>query len=112
VDETFVGGPTPGRRGRSPEGKCIVAVAVEKPTGHVQYGFGRARLRVIPNAQRQTLEDFVTDVCEPGSIIYTDGHTGYGRLSELGYTHVVTAISSSEEPAHVTMPAVHRVSSL
>jgi transposase-like protein len=112
VDETFVGGPTPGRRGRSPEGKCIVAVAVEKPTGHVQHGFGRARLRVIPNAQRQTLEDFVSDVCEPGSIVYTDGHTGYGRLSELGFTHVVTAISSSEEPAHVAMPAVHRVSSL
>ena len=49
VDETFIGGPQPGRRGRSPEGKSIVAVAVEKPTGHVQYGFGRTRC------------------CEPGS---------------------------------------------
>jgi transposase-like protein len=112
VDETFIGGPTEGRRGRSPEGKSIVAVAVEKPTGHAQYGFGRVRLRVIPNAQRYSLEAFIRDVCAPGSIIYTDGHSGYRHLGELGYTHVVTAISTSEDPAHVLMPAVHRVSSL
>ena len=112
VDETFIGAAQKGRRGRSPEGKCIVAVAVEKPTGHVQYGFGRCRLRVIPNAQRQTLEDFITDVCAPGSVIYTDGLTAYAHLGELGYEHVVTAISTSEDQAHVLMPAVHRVSSL
>ena len=112
VDETFVGGPRPGPRGRGAENKTIVAVAVEKPSGFVQRGLGRARLRVIPDARQRTLEEFIDDVCEPGSVIYTDGHGGYARLSELGYTHVVTAISSSEEPAHVALPAVHRVASL
>jgi hypothetical protein len=46
VDETFVGGPRRGRRRRGEAGKKIVAIAVEKPTGHVQRGFGRARIRV------------------------------------------------------------------
>lgn len=112
VDETFVGGPRPGKRGRGAANKQIIAIAVEKPTGYVQYGFGRTRMRVIPNARRQSLEDFITDVCEPGSVIYTDGHRGYDHVAELGYTHVVTAISSSEDAAHVSMPAVHRVASL
>ncbi|HEY8645008.1 MAG TPA: IS1595 family transposase [Gaiellaceae bacterium] len=111
VDETFVGGPTPGTRGRGTR-KQIVAVAVEKPTGHIQWGYGRCRLRVIPNAQRQTLEDFITDVCEPGSVIYTDGHSAYDRLDALGFTHVISHYSSDDEPAHVSMPAVHRVASL
>jgi transposase-like protein len=92
--------------------KQIVAVAVEKPTGHIQWGYGRCRLRVIPNAQRETLEDFITDVCEPGSVIYTDGHGAYARLDEIGYTHVISHLSSDEDPAHVNMPAVHRVASL
>ena len=111
VDETFVGGPTPGARGRGTR-KQIVAVAVEKPTGHVQYGYGRCRLRVIRDARRETLEGFITDVCASGSVIYTDGHTAYSRLGELGYTHVISHYSSDEEPAHVAMPAVHRVASL
>ena len=111
VDETFVGGPTPGTRGRGTQ-KLIVAIAVEKPTGHVQYGYGRCRLRVIPNARRDTLEGFIDDVCAPGSVIYTDGHSAYSRLDELGYTHVISHYSSDEDPAHVKMPAVHRVASL
>jgi len=112
VDETFIGGPRPGKRGRGAANKQIVAIAVEKPTGHIQYGFGRTRMRVIPDARRQTLEDFITDVCEPGSVIYTDGHSAYARLDEIGYTHVISHYSSDEQPAHVSMPAVHRVASL
>ncbi len=112
IDETFLGGPRPGRRGRGAAGKQIVVIAVEKPTGHVQYGFGRARMRVIPDCRRVTLEDFITDVCEPGSIISTDGLSSYQHLPELGYEHIVTAISSTDDPAHVSMPAVHRVASL
>jgi transposase-like protein len=112
VDETFVGGPRSGRRGRGAAGKQIVAVAVEKPAGHAQHGFGRARICVIENTQRRTLEEFVEETCEPGSIIYTDGLTSYQGLSNLGYTHVVSSISASDDPAHVVMPAVHRVASL
>ncbi len=47
VDETFVGGVKPGKRGRGAAGKTLVAVAVEILS---PMGFGRCRLRIIPNA--------------------------------------------------------------
>ena len=47
VDETFVGGEHPGPGGRGALGKELVAVAVEL---HDPKGFGRVRIRVIPNA--------------------------------------------------------------
>ena len=50
VDETFIGGVKPGKRGRGAHGKALVAVAVEclNPKG-----FGRCRLRTIPDAARR-----------------------------------------------------------
>jgi hypothetical protein len=47
-DETFFGGVRTGKRGRGAEGKVLVAVAVEL---HQPRGFGRCRLRVIPDAK-------------------------------------------------------------
>lgn len=112
VDETFVGGPRPGKVGRGALNKQIVIIAVEKPTGHVQRGYGRMRTRVIPDCKRKTLEDFVTDTCEHGSVIYTDGLKEYKGLPKLGYEHHATAVSQTNDPAHVALPAVHRVASL
>ena len=48
----------------------------------------------------------------PGAEVHTDGWGGYNKLSKHGYTHRRTILSSSAEPAHVSMPAVHRVASL
>lgn len=112
VDETFVGGPRPGKVGRGALNKQIVIIAVEKPTGHVKKGYGRARMQVIPDCKRKTLEDFVSDTCEPGSVIYTDGLKEYKGLPTLGYKHHATAVSQTNGPAHVALPAVHRVASL
>src|ERR1035441_5136213 len=36
----------------------------------------------------------------------------YSSLSKQGYSHRVTNISSSGDPAHVSMPGVHRIASL
>jgi len=69
-------------------------------------------MQVIPDCKRKTLEDFITDTCEPGSIIYTDGLKKYKGLPKLGYTHHATAVSQTNDPAHVALPAVHRVASL
>ena len=44
--------------------------------------------------------------------MHTDGWGGYNDLPKHGYTHEVTVLSSSEDPAHITMPGVHRVASL
>ena len=116
VDESWLGGPAPGgKRGRGAEGKVIIAIAVER----IGYGaqskrwkLGRARIEVIPNTTGDTLKDFVERNCEPGSIIYTDGLNSYRGLDQLGYQHEATAVSQSNEPAHVVLPAVHRVASL
>lgn len=62
VGETYVGGEEEGGRGRYTENKVIVAVAAEVK----ERGYGRVRLRRIPDVKTATLEEFVTDMGEPG----------------------------------------------
>lgn len=109
VDETFVGGVKEGgKRGRGAV-KSIVVIAIEikEPTG-----FGRVRMRHIPDASGASLVPFVCDVTAPGSVVHTDGWNGYKRLYAHGFARKITVQSSSGDPAHVSMPGVHRVSSL
>jgi len=110
VDETYVGGAaTGGKRGRGAENKEIVVIAVEvlRPKG-----FGRIRMRRIPNVSGDSLVPFICDVAEPGSEILTDGWGGYNGLSKHDYTHSRTVLSDSGDPAHVAMPGVHRIAAL
>lgn len=109
VDETMVGGKKPGRPGRGALGKTPVAVAVEVMDPR---GFGRARMKVIPNASAATLRGFVTETIEPGATVRTDGLVSYRTLPDAGYTHEVFNVSGSGVDAHVVLPAVHRVASL
>jgi hypothetical protein len=44
--------------------------------------------------------------------VNTDAWTGYRRLGQLGFAHLITNQSKSPHPAHVVMPGVHRVASL
>ena len=109
VDETLIGGVKQGgKRGRGAV-KCIVAIAVEikEPKG-----FGRIRMRHIPDASSASLGPFVSDVTASGSVVHTDGWSGYNGLEAQGFTHNITVQSSSGDPAHVSMPGVHRVASL
>lgn len=109
ADETLVGGvERGGKRGRGTT-KSIVAIAIEviEPKG-----FGRLRMRHVPDASGVSLLPFVCDVVAPGSTVHTDGWGGYNDLSKRGYTHKKTVQSSSGDPAHVSMPGAHRVASL
>ena len=109
VDETLIGGVQQGgKRGRGAM-KSIVAIAVEMKQPK---GFGRIRMRCIPDASGSSLTSFVCDAVAPGSIVHTDGWGGYNKLAALGYSHEVTVMSSSDDPAHVSMPGVHRIASL
>jgi transposase-like protein len=58
------------------------------------------------------LVPFVCAAVESGSEVHTDGWKGYNGLSEQGYRHRLINISSSGDPAHVSMPGVHRIASL
>lgn len=110
VDETYVGGISRGgKRGRGAERKFIVAIAVEL---HEPKGFGRVRMRHVPNVQGTSLVPFVCAVVESGSLIRTDGHNGYDALPSHGYHRKKFILSASDTPAHMSMPAVHRVASL
>lgn len=109
VDETLVGGVQQGgKRGRGAT-KSVVAIAVEirRPKG-----FGRVRMRHVPDASGTSLLPFVRAVVAPGAVVLTDGWGGYNGLPEYGYTRKITVLSSSGDLAHVSMPGVHRVASL
>jgi transposase-like protein len=109
VDETLVGGVQHGgKRGRGTS-KSVVAIAVEvlEPKG-----FGRVRMRHVPDASAESLLPFIRAAANPGAAIHTDGWSGYNGISAAGYPHRKTVLSSSNDQAHVVMPAVHRVASL
>lgn len=109
MDETYVGGPEPWSFGRRTTSKSIVAIAVER-RGRVK--LGRVRMARVPNLSIPTMTDFATAALEPGSTIRTDGLSSYRGLVAAGYRHQVITLKAVEEPAHVAMPAVHRVASL
>jgi len=109
VDETFLGGPKPGgKRGRGAiKSVVVIAVEIKQPKG-----FGRVRMRHIPDASGAHLVPFVSDVVLPGASVLTDGWRGYNGLVGRGYAHKRTILHTSDDPAHVLMPGVHRIASL
>ena len=108
VDETYVGGPEEGRRGREIEKKSIVVVAAEKNARAI----GRIRLKRVKDVAAESLLDIIRETVEPGATIHTDGWKGYAGLPAAGYKHRVTVISAGDEQAHEVMPRVHNVASL
>jgi len=109
VDEVFLGGVRAGPRGRGALGKVLVMIAVAR---HDPKGFGRTRMRVIPDARAETIKQFLLDCVESGSTIVTDGHQSYPGATQGIYTHEAHAVKPSGKRAHTMVPAVHRVASL
>lgn len=108
VDETFVGALEEGVRGRGTEKKVLVVVAVE----HKGRRIGRIRLRRVPDASAGSLQTFIDDVVESGSVVHTDGWLGYDRLQAHGYRHRIIFLADHPEPASELLPHVHLVVSL
>jgi transposase-like protein len=108
VDETFVGGVHPGRRGRQTQTKALVGIAVQIEGRRL----GRIRLQRLPDASGPSLLQFVQDAIEPGSHVHTDGWVGYHPLRRHGYKHRITFLEGQSKTASQLMPHVHQVSSL
>jgi transposase-like protein len=106
VDEIFIGGERPGKRGRGAAGKTLVVVAVQEG----EKGIGRIRMRRVADAAGESLEPAVWEMVEPGSIVRTDGWRGYNGLTELGYQHKV--IRKHPDLGDNLLPLVNRVASL
>jgi len=108
MDETFIGGiAEQGEHGRSTEKKAAVVCAVER----VGMKTGRCRLAMIENCTTATLMAFSKGTLKPGTTAHTDGWRGYLALERKGYAHI-RAVADKETPAHVLLPAVHRIFSL
>ena len=106
-----MGGDEENVHGRQLEGKALVVIALETLSPK---GFGRVRLRSVPDASGTSLCGFVRDVVAlpPDSVVVTDGWSGYNDLSACGYLHQRRVISGSNDPAHVVLPGPHRIASL
>lgn len=106
VDETFLGGERPGKRGRGAAGKTLVVIAAQE----VSQGIGRIRLARVASARAQHLEPAVTQAVEPGSTVRTDGWSGYSGLNGLGYQHKI--IRPTPAVGENLLPLANRVAAL
>jgi len=109
VDEAYVGGQKEGTRGRGAEGKTLVLVAVE---GDTNKKLGRVRFRCVAAINRDTVESFVQDYVEPGTIVVTDGLSVYDKLGAAGFDHRPHVVSTGGEVARKQLEHVHLVISL
>jgi transposase-like protein len=113
IDETYIGGEETGLAGGRARGKKVltgIAVEVRDPKG-----LGRCRMAPLADASAASLHAFITDHVEPGTVVVTDGWSGYLGLERLGYRHdrhsQRAARAGGEDPDQL-LPAVHRVASL
>jgi len=80
IDDTYVGGKRPGKRGRGAEGKTIVVGMVERKGG--------IATKVVPNIKRATVIPEIRQRVANSSVVFTDEHHTYDLLgSGQGYLH-------------------------
>jgi transposase-like protein len=83
VDETYLGGPEEGVRGRQAERKSLIVLAAQEDGR----GVGRIRMKPVPDASGDSLMSLIEEAIEPGSTVPTDGWQGYSAVQEKGYVH-------------------------
>ncbi|MFQ5557910.1 MAG: IS1595 family transposase, partial [Acidimicrobiales bacterium] len=100
LDETFIGGRSPGGLRARYETKSEIVIAVERR--HPK-GLGRVRMHSLDSADRKSeIFAFATEVIEPGTVLYTDGANTYdGLAATIDATHERIELVHSTEPAHV-----------
>lgn len=107
VDETYIGGPEPGCRGRKAVKKALVAIAAEEDGPRI----GRIRMRRVPDGSKRSLHTFVAEAVEPGSVVHTDSWLGYAGLNRKGYRHEASELKIRRLGEDL-LPRAHRVASL
>jgi len=115
ADETFVGGPVKGKKGRGvakEDNVALVIGAVEIATyidkkGAKKERAKRLRLQHINQASEKTIHLFLDNNVSKGSLIRTDGWRGYSKTALKNYGHDKRIIG--DKPAHQLAPHIHRV---
>ncbi|NBT56894.1 MAG: IS1595 family transposase [Betaproteobacteria bacterium] len=85
VDEVYVGGERPGKRGRGAAGKALVLIAAQTDGSRI----GRIRMARVADASQRVLTLAVQGMVEPKAQVLTDGWDGYGLLADAGYEHLI-----------------------
>ena len=106
VDEVYVGGERPGKRGRGAAGKALVLIAAQVDGGKI----GRIRLARVADASAAALIPATTAAVSPGSQVLTDGWSGYATLQAKGYRHAV--VRDSAVVGANLLPRANRVAAL
>lgn len=106
VDEVYIGGERPGKRGRGAAGKALVLVAAQADGPQI----GRIRLGRVANASQSVLTMAVAKMVEPKSQVLTDDWDGYGGLTKAGYDRQV--VRKSAVVGKNLLPRANRVASL
>jgi len=81
IDESYLGAPARGKRGRGAENKSIVFGMVERQ--------GSVQAKQVENVKRKTLFPLIKKHIDKDSFISTDEFPVYNTLSKLGYKHGV-----------------------
>ncbi len=105
VDETYWGAEEKGLRGRKVQKKALIVIAAQEDESRI----GRIRMRRIQDASAKSLELFIEESLEPGTLVHTDGWEGYSGLEKKGYQHEVTVLARRKESALELLPRVHQV---
>jgi transposase-like protein len=106
IDEIYIGGERPGKRGRGAGGKALVLVAAQVEGSKI----GRIRLTRVADASALVLSQATLAAVSPGSQVLTDGWGGYALLKAKGYRHAVVR-ESSVVGANL-LPRANRVAAL
>ncbi len=106
IDDVYIGSPVDGKRAPRLKNKAVVLVAVEKDGTKI----GRIRLSQISNARIETLNEAIPKMIEPGTMVLTDGWSGYRELNGLGYQHKV--LTYQNEAKENLLPGVNIIVSL
>jgi transposase-like protein len=106
VDETYIGGHQPGKRGRGAQEKTVVAIAVET-AGEKEHTMGRAYLETIPQVTQKELKRFLHAHVMKGVPVKTDGLHVYSFV-EHEYHHQRVVLSRDGNTAEL-LPKVHIV---
>jgi transposase-like protein len=110
ADETYLGGPRPGKGGRGAADKIKVVGAVESARGQAKgRRLGRLRLAVVEDVSARSLHGFLgRNVAKPAAVA-TDGWAGYLGLNAAGYAHEPLNLSATWGDAALRLPAIHLV---
>ena len=109
VDEACVGGQKEGARKRGAEGKTAVLLAVE---GDPKKALGWVRFRCVEAFSRKSVELYIGDYVEPGTLVVTYGLSVYDYLLAAGFDHQAHVLTTGGEVARQQLDHVHLFISL